>query len=282
MKTPVLALITDYGAADGRAAKLVGAVKRVDPSLRVCETQNSIPKGDVLAASAYLYTAFNYFPPGAIAAVVVGADGKGCGPLAARARDGKTILAPDNGVLTIWLEANGLDEVRAIENVDCPAGSDLYAHTEALLASGAVSFEELGARVALGGIRRLPTAPCRVGEGSVDCGIQSVLANFGNLNLSVPIDSFLKSGIAVGDGTRVTITMDGRPLFDSDVVYARSFGHVGRGAPALFNGSSGYMGMGLNQESFLEKHIPELLGSSDGLSRYRVSIRRIRKKGGMG
>lgn len=269
---PVLAILTDFGTQDGRAAKLIGTIKCVNPALEVCEIQNHVPRGDVGTASAFLYSSFTYFPAGAIIAVLVDAEGAPSRPLAALTHDRKLILTPDSGTLTIWKETHGLREVRCIENVDCPEGKNLYAYTEALLASGGLCYEELGGTVPISELRMLPLAPFHVEQSRVECGLQSVLKTFGNLNLSVSIDNFLKSGIADGDMTHIAICRAGTPVFDADVRYARSFGCVGAGEPVLFNGSTGYMGLSLNQQSFLEVYLSEILRDEAPLSDYTISI----------
>ena len=49
----------------------------------------------------------------------------------------------------------------------------------------------------------------------------------------------------------------------------------GSEAYGLFNGSSGYMGMGLNQKSFAAAYIPETLLPGADISGYIMTIERI-------
>ena len=114
-----------------------------------------------------------------------------------------------------------------------------------------------------------------VKDGFVECGLFSVLKNFGNLNLNVRIDEFANANIAFGDAVRLTLTHNGEKRFEAETTYERSFGYVEFGKSVLFNGSSGYMGMGLNQKSFAAAYIPETLLPGADISGYVMTIERI-------
>ncbi len=111
MQQSVIAILTDYGTRDGRAAKLIGAVKRAEETLDVCLAVNNFPAGDVPGAAATLHGFLGYFPARTVTAALIGeTDGKGrpFPPIAAKAPDGKVFLVPNNGLLTVWEQTHGI------------------------------------------------------------------------------------------------------------------------------------------------------------------------------
>lgn len=274
MQKRLIAIETDFGTADGRAAKLVGAIKRVDASLEVCFANHACPRGNILLAGTLLYNSLAFFPEGTVyACIVERADGANP-PCAAQTHDGKLILAPDNGLLTIWLSNFGLAAIRRLDVSRPPAGADPYAWFAARLANGTLSFGELGPEYPVDRAERFPVRGARVAEGRTECGILSVMENFGNLNLSISIEQFEKTGIRFGDVVRVRLCCGDETRFDGDVLYDRSFGFTAPGAPILFNGSSGYVGLGLNQASFTDQYMKDRREQPEGIGAYAVVIRR--------
>lgn len=274
MQKRLIAIETDYGTADGRAAKLVGAVKRVDASLEVCFANHACPRGNILFAGTMLYNSLAFFPRDTVyACIVERADGENP-PCAAKTHDGKLILAPDNGSLTIWLENFGIAALRRLDAAQAPADMNPYAWFAARLANGTLAFDGLGPEYPVESAQRFPMRGAEVGEGYAECGVLSVMENFGNLNLSVSIERFEQTGIRFGDTVRVTLCCGEEIRFDADVRYDRSFGFTAPGAPILFNGSSGYVGLGLNQASFSDQYMKDRRELPDGVGAYALVIRK--------
>ncbi len=273
MRTRVLAIETDYGTADGRAAKFAGAVKRVDPTLEVDFANHRCPRGNFQAAGTMLYNSLPFFPEGTVYLCLVARAGEIDPPSAARTHDGKFILAPDNGLLTIWLENFGLESIRRLDVRRAPEGMDPYAYFAARLANATIDYEDLGPAYPVEQAVRLPLPGAEVGEGYASCGVMSAMENFGNINLSVPIERFEQTGIRFGQTVRVRVAFQGKTCFDAAVLYDRSFGYTAPGAPILFNGSTGYVGLGLNRESFTQAYMKER--HEAGLGAYTITIEKI-------
>jgi S-adenosylmethionine hydrolase len=277
MQRRVIAIQSDFGTVDGRAAKLIGTVKRVDASLDVCMTENKCPRGDTVVASTLLYSSLPFFPEGTVfVSIVERADGDNP-PCAALTRDNKIILTPDNGTLTIWIHRYGLKSLRMLHAEGCPKGMNLYAYYAAQLAREAVPYEALGEAYPVSEANVFAMYPPKVSQGGITCGIFSVLENFGNLNLTVSVEEFEQSGICAGDLVHVTIERNGTYLFDAVIPYDRSFGFAELGAPILFNGSTGYLGLGMNQQSFAEAYLKDRFDHPGVIAEYRVRIRKSAK-----
>ena len=188
---------------------------------------------------------------------------------------GRFIVTPDNGTLTAWYSKFPFEDVRDVDLSGAPAGCIPLAWAAARLASGKCTFEGMGPAYSAKDIVLIDAKPAKVGEGVVECGVFSLVRNFGNLNLSATYEEFEKSGICFGDYVNVLICGDGIEIFNKDMLYEHSFGFAKPGDPILFNGSTGYMGLGLNLESFVSKYMSESMQDGFDLSRYGIVIRRI-------
>jgi S-adenosyl-L-methionine hydrolase (adenosine-forming) len=105
MGRPVLALLTDFGTRDHYVAAMKAVALGICPDLTLVDISHDIPPHDVMAGALELAAVHRYFPAGTIFLVVVdpgvGSTRRG---IAAEAGDHR-FVAPDNGVLTLVLDA---------------------------------------------------------------------------------------------------------------------------------------------------------------------------------
>lgn len=274
MQHHMIAIQTDFGTADGRASKLTGAILRTDHMLDVCYEEHKCPRGDVVAAGTLLDNSLAFFPAGTIYVSIVERAQGDNSPCAALTHTGQVILTPDNGTLTIWMQNHGLKALRRLDTAAAPSDMNPYAYFAARLANGTLTFDELGEARPVAEATRYAVRVSVIAEGFALGGILSVLEIFGNLNLTVAIDEFERTGIRFGDMVRVTLEKDGQAIFDETIPYDRSFGYAKFGEPILFNGSTGYIGLGLNQESFVGKYMGKWRTHPEGIDAYGVTIRK--------
>ncbi|HWR19876.1 MAG TPA: SAM-dependent chlorinase/fluorinase [Clostridia bacterium] len=270
-----IAIQTDFGTADGRAAKLIGTIKRVDQTLDVCFNENKCPRGDVMIAGTFLHNSLAFFPKGTVYVSIIESGTRDSVPCAALTHDDQIILTPNNGTLTIWTDNYGLKALRRLDTAAVPKGMDAYAYFAARLANGTLSYEELGQECAITDVKRFSVRASTISKGFAKGGVLSVLENFGNLNLTVSIAEFENTGIRFGDYVQVTLERDGITAFNCTIPYDRSFGYAELGTPILFNGSTGYIGLGLNQESFANKYMKDRYDHPEGIAGYDVTIGKI-------
>jgi S-adenosylmethionine hydrolase len=183
----LLSLLTDFGTADYYVAAVKGTVLRLAPGAVVVDVSHEVPPGDVETAAFLLAAAAPAFPDGTVhLAVVDPGVGSGRRILAARA-GGARFVAPDNGLLTPFLDGA---EVRAVERSELflpgPGqtfhGRDRFAPVAAWLLRGE-GLEELGPAVA--DSVRLPAAPPRREEGRISGRVIHV-DRYGNLVTDIP------------------------------------------------------------------------------------------------
>lgn len=150
-----IVLQTDFGDT---CAPMTGMCKIVDPSLMIYELTNQVPKFNVSAAGKNLKETLPCWPEGTVFVSVcdpgVGTPRKAS---VAKTTNGYYIVTPDNGTLTDVLEAFGIEGIREIDqsvnrfpgnewssDSDIFHGRDIFAYCGARLASGIITFEEIG------------------------------------------------------------------------------------------------------------------------------------------
>jgi S-adenosylmethionine hydrolase len=185
---PILTLLTDFGTGDYYVAAVKGTVLRLAPGATLVDVSHQVPPGDVETASFLLAAAAPSFPAGTVhLAVVDPGVGSGRRILAVRTAEA-LFLAPDNGLLTPFLDGA---EVRSVENSDLflPSpgqtfhGRDRFAPVAARLLREEGRLEELGPEVT-DPVRLSAPAPVRL-PGRISGRVVHV-DRYGNLVTDLP------------------------------------------------------------------------------------------------
>ena len=256
-----LILQSDFGYADGAVSAMYGVALGVSPTLRVFDLTHDIPQYDIWEASYRLIQTVSYWPRGSVFVSVVDPGvGSTRRSIAVRTAEGQYIITPDNGTLTHIKRMCGIEEARIIdESVNrLPNsgesytfhGRDIYAYTGARLASGVISFAQVGPEVPVDSVIELPAVePQR--EGDVITGTIDVLdVRFGSLWTNISRDLFAGLGVSHGGRVEVSIANNTRTLYKNIMVYAKSFADVNVGEPLLYINSLDCVAVAINQGSF--------------------------------
>jgi len=257
----LLVLQTDFGLGDGAVSAMYGVAHQVSKDITVSDLTHDIPPYDIWVASYRLYQTVKYWPQGTVFVSVVdpgvGSDRRS---IIAKTKSGHYVITPDNGSLSHIKHYEGLEEVRAIDEVKSRLphseeshtfhGRDIYAYNGARLASGEVTFEELGSVIELESIEKLEIIDAKQ-EGPILSGSIDVLdVRFGSLWTNIP-NSFLKeAGIAHGDSLQVTIYHKNNKVYQNILKFAKSFADVNVGEPLVYINSLVNLGVAVNQDSF--------------------------------
>jgi S-adenosylmethionine hydrolase len=183
----LLTLLTDFGTADYYVAAVKGTILRLAPGTVLVDVSHEVPPGEVETASFVLAAAAPSFPGGTVHLAVVD-PGVGSGRRILAVRSGAGILlAPDNGLLTPFLDGA---EIRSVERNELflsgPGqtfhGRDRFAPVAASLLRGE-PMERLGPEIA--DPVRLPSPPPRREPGRISGRVIHV-DRYGNLVTDVP------------------------------------------------------------------------------------------------
>ena len=170
------------------------------------------------------------------------------------------VVTPDNGTLTHIKRILGIKEARILDEKlnRLPNsgesytfhGRDIYAFTGARLATGLISFEQIGPSFDVEEIVELPVAKATI-ENDVITGTIDVLdVRYGSLWTNIPRKLFKQLNINHGDKINVDITNNTRTVYSNNLVYARSFADVHIGESLLYINSLDCVAIAINQGSF--------------------------------
>ncbi len=274
-----LILQSDFGLADGAVSAMYGVAEGVCDSLRVYDLTHDIPQYDIWEASYRLIQTVQYWPEGSVFVSVVDPGvGSARRSIVAKTSGGHYIVTPDNGTLTHIKRMSGIVEARVIDETvnRLPNsgesytfhGRDIYAFTGARLASGVISWEQVGPAIDPASIVELPVVDA-VLSGDVVSGTIDVLdVRFGSLWTNIPRTLFASLNIGHGQRVEITISNDTRVLYKNIMVYAKSFADVYVGEPLLYVNSLDNLAVAINQGSFARAY-----NIGTGTS-WRISVRK--------
>ena len=258
-KSP-LVLYTDFGTADGAVAAMKGVAYGVSQELVITDLSHEYP-GSLFAGAYRLYQVENYWPRGTVFVSVID-PGVGTERLSVvlKTRTGNYFVSPNNGLLTLVAERDGIEELRQIdESVNRLPGSldsntvhgrDVFGYTGARLAAGAISFEQVGPRLPPAALVSLPYRKAERRGASVSGIIPVLDVQYGNVWSNIPKALFDELGLKLGDRVRVRIAHGGRPVTELVAPYRRTFGEVPVGAPLVYVNSLLSLAVALNQGNF--------------------------------
>ena len=210
-----------------------GVILSICPSARLVDLTHDLPPQDILAGALALEAAMPFFPPGSVhLAVVDPGVGTPRRALAVRA-DGRYLVGPDNGLLTLALGPGGWSAVSlTAPEYRLPSvsrtfhGRDIFAPAAAYLAAG-VPMERLGPPVT--DPTRLTLPGCHL-EGGWLVGEVLGADRFGNLVTSIPaarLETLPGQGAAVAEVSGRVLRVVG------------SYDEGDEGLPAAIVGSTG-------------------------------------------
>ena len=263
---PILVFQTDFTYKEGAVCAMYGVVKSVDRELEIIDGTHEIPQFDTWSASYRLYQSMKFWPQGTIFVSVVdpgvGTPRKACVALTA---DGYYVVTPDNGSLTHLSKWVGIREVREIdesinrlggkntEGVSVFHGRDLFSYCAARLASGIITYAQVGPAYPVDEIITLPILEPTLADGKVSGIFEINDPNFGNLWTNIPLELFTQAGFSFGDRLHLVIRHAGEVVFDQSLLFEKSFGFVQKGEPIIYNNELMRVALAVNQGSFCQR-----------------------------
>lgn len=259
-----LVFISDFGTADGAVSAMHGVADSVCHDLKLEDLTHEIPQFNIWEASYRLIQALTYWAPGTVFVSVVdpgvGSDRES---VAVLTKTGHIVVTPDNGTLSHIFKKIGITEIRKIsEDTNRLQGSqlsytfhgrDVYAYTGARLASGIISFEEVGPVLDRDPICLKVDAP-KVDDGEITGTIDVLDTRYGSLWTNIPYDTFFNTGIKYGDNVRVLISHDKHIVYGYTMKVCHNFTEVNVGDPLLYINSLLNVGIAINQGSFAQQY----------------------------
>ncbi len=154
MKTPIIALLTDFGTKDYYVASMKGVILKINPRCTIIDISHQVSPQDIREGAFLLASVFSYFPEKTIYLAVIDPEvGGKRKPILLRTRN-YFFVGPDNGLFTLVAEKDGVEWVIELTHSKyflSPIsstfhGRDIFAPVAAHLSLG-VRPQSLGKRI---------------------------------------------------------------------------------------------------------------------------------------
>ena len=258
-----LVILTDFGTQDGAVSAMKGVAYSVSPDLLISDLSHENPS--IFDGAYRLFQTEQFWPQGTVFVAVVD-PGVGTQRLSVvlKTRTGRFFVGPNNGLLSLVAERDGIDGLRQIdESVNRRPGSDdshtfhgrdVFAYTGARLAAGVISFEQVGPSLSPQALISIAyRKPQRTGP--TVSGIIPVLdVQFGNVWTNIPKPLFDELHVALGTALHVRIFHDGKLVDETLAPYQRTFGEVPVGKPLVYINSLMNVAVALNLQNYAAAH----------------------------
>lgn len=255
----IIVFQSDFGLRDGAVAAMKGVASGVDRDLRMYDLTHQIPPYTIWDGAYRLYQTIEYWPAGTVFVSVVDPGvGSARRSVVARTPQGHYIVTPDNGTLTLVAEDYGIDQMRVIDEATNRRGShnpytfhgrDVYAFTGARLASGTISFEEVGPLVD-DGPQMFDYQHSSYEGGRLLGMIPALDIRFGNVWSNIDQTLADEMGMERGRKYHVELVQDGELVYSDDVKYVNVFADVDEGEPLIYVNSLNKLSLATNMGSF--------------------------------
>lgn len=251
---PTIVFMTDFGVLDDSVAICRGVMYGIMPEVRIVDLTHQVTPFSIFDGARYLYGATPYFPAGTVFVVVVDPTvGSTRKAIVAHSRRGQYFVLPDNGVITLVEQRDGIDAVREITNPAWMIGSklsstfhgrDIFSPVGAHLARGD-DWTTVGPEMAVKALVRLDVKAASVDQQGLNAMVIATDGPFGNLVTNVDGDDFLKLGYARGQ--EIPVKIGDREM---KIKFVKTFSDVPLNQPLLYIDSRGHLALAVNQNSF--------------------------------
>jgi S-adenosylmethionine hydrolase len=251
---PTIVFMTDFGVIDDSVALCRGVMYSIMPDVRIVDLTHEVTPFSILSGARFLYGATPYFPAGTVFVVVIDPGvGSTRKAIVARSKRGQYFVLPDNGLLTLVEQRDGIEAVREITNPDWMIGTkmsstfhgrDIFSPVGAHMARGD-DWTKVGPEMAVKDLVRLELKAATLDDRGLSATVIATDGPFGNLVTDVDAEDFLKLGYQRGQ--EVPVTVAGREM---KIKFVRTFSDVALGQPLLYIDSRGHVALAVNQNSF--------------------------------
>jgi S-adenosylmethionine hydrolase len=251
---PTIVFMTDFGVVDDSVAICRGVMYSVMPEVRIVDLTHQVTPFSILDGARFLYGATPYFPAGTVFVVVVDPTvGSTRKAIVARSKRGQYFVLPDNGLLTLVEQRDGIEGVREIRNPEWMIGSklsstfhgrDIFSPVGAHMARGD-DWTRVGPEMPVTDLVRLELKAAKLDERGLSATVIATDGPFGNLVTNMDADDFLK--LRYARGQEVPVTVGGKEM---KIKFVKTFSDVPLNEPLLYIDSRGHLGLAVNQGSF--------------------------------
>lgn len=251
---PTIVFMTDFGTVDDSVPICKGVMYSIMPEVRIVDLSHQVTPFSILDGARFLFGATPYYPAGTIFTVVIDPGvGSTRKAVVIQSKRGQFFVLPDNGLITLVADRDGLEAAREITNPDWMIGKalsstfhgrDIFSPAGAHVARGD-DWTQVGPAMDVKSLVRLDLQGPRLDAQGLHGEIIATDGPFGNLVTNLDAEDFLKLGYQRGQN--VPITIGDKKL---DLPFVRTFSDVPLKKPLIYIDSRGRFGLAVNQGSF--------------------------------
>ena len=250
----VIGFMTDFDLKDDAVGICKAVMDGIAPQAKVIDITHQAEAYNIAMGARILAGTVGYYPPDAVFIVVIDPGvGSTRKAIVAKSGKGQFYVLPDNGLLTLVQDRDGIAEAHEIANPKWMIGSgisstfhgrDIFSPAAAHVARGE-NIADAGPALDVTKLVRLNIKNASVDEKGLHGEVIGTDGPFGNLVLNVPAETFLQLGYERGD--TIPATFNGKSF---SIRLVKTFSDVPVGEALFFIDSRGRLSVGLNQRSF--------------------------------
>jgi S-adenosyl-L-methionine hydrolase (adenosine-forming) len=222
--------------------------------VRIVDLTHQVTPFSILDGARFLFGATPYYPAGTVFVVVIDPGvGSARKAIVAHSKRGQFFVLPDNGLITLVEQRDGIDAVREITNPEWMIGSklsstfhgrDIFSPVGGHLARKD-DWKSVGPEVPVKDLVQLDLKMAKSDDRGLNATVIATDGPYGNLVTNVDADEFLKLGYQRGQEVPVKIGDK-----EWKIKFVKTFSDVPLNEPLLYIDSRGRLGLAVNQNSF--------------------------------
>ncbi len=252
---PTVVFMTDFGVVDDSVALCKGVMYRIEPNLRIVDLTHQVTPFSIVDGARFLFGASPYFPAGTVFVTVVDPGvGSSRKAVVVKTKRGQYFVLPDNGLMTLVEDRDGVESAREITNRNWMVGArlsstfhgrDIFSPVGAHIAHGE-DWMQVGPELDLKTSRlvRLDLKAPALDADGIKAEIIATDGPFGNLVSNVEAELFTQLGYKLGE--EVSFKVGEHKIA---APFVKTFSDVPVGKPLLYIDSRGHLGFSVNQRS---------------------------------
>jgi len=255
-QTNTILFMSDFGVIDDSVAICKGVMLTIEPKLKIIDISHQVTPYSILDGARFLAGTTAYYPPTTVFVVVidpgVGSERKA---IVAKSRRGQYFVLPNNGLLTLVEQQDGLEAVREITNTKLMIGQalsstfhgrDIFSPVAAHIAKGS-DWTKVGPLLANTELVKLNINAARLDEKGLSAEVIALDGPYGNLVTNVDAEVFYKLGYKIGEKVNIKIGEQNISL-----PFVKTFSDVAVNEPLLYIDSRSHLALAINQNNFAQ------------------------------
>ncbi len=254
----VVGFMTDFDVKDDAVGICKAVMEGVAPGVPIIDITHQSEPYNIAMGARFLAGSAPYFPKDAVFVVVIDPGvGSTRKAIIAKSRVGQFFVLPDNGLLTLVEDRDGIVEAREITNPAWMIGSgisstfhgrDIFSPAGAHLARGD-DWTAAGPALDVAKLVRLDLKNATIDATGLHGQVLGTDGPYGNLVLNVPAETFAKLGYKIGD--KVPVDLNGKHYV---FPFVKTFSDVPVGKELFYIDSRGRLSLGIDQRNFSETY----------------------------